>query len=236
VAADLASVERELCRIPEVRAARIVADDDGTPVEVHVLASPGKQPKQLVRDVQSVALAARGLDLDHRIVSVVQLDDGNGTEPEAATFMDDDEPTPASPAVPAPPVPAQATDRVLLESASLLRSGVAATAEVTLRRGEASVRASAEGSSAAAVTLRLVAEATLEALHDLVPAADRAAVEAATVVRAGEREVALALLVLVVPPHEEVVAGSAPVRAGGVHEAMARAVLDAGNRRLLALP
>ena len=231
MAADLASVERELCRIPEVRAARIVADDDGTPVEVHVLASPGKQPKQLVRDVQSVALAARGLDLDHRIVSVVQLDDGNGTAPEAATFMDDDEPTPAAAAV-----PLLATDRVLLESASLLRSGVAATAEVALRRGEATVRASAEGSSAAAVTLRLVAEATLEALHDLVPAAGRAAVEAATVVRAGEREVALALLVLVVPPNEEVVAGSAPVRAGGAHEAMARAVLDAGNRRLTALP
>jgi hypothetical protein len=227
VAADLASVERELCRIPEVRAARIVADDDGTPLEVHVLASPGKQPKQLVRDVQSVALAARGLDLDHRIISVVQLDDGNGTAPEPATLMDD-EPIPAPPSVPVP-------DRVLLESASLLRSGVAATADVALRRGEASVRASAEGSSAAAVTLRLVAEATLEALRDLVPAAGRAAVETAAVVRAGEREVALAVLVLVVPPNEEVVAGAAPVRAGGVHEAMARAVLDAGNRRLAAL-
>ncbi len=231
MAADLASVERELCRIPEVRAARIVADDDGTPVEVHVLASPGKQPKQLVRDVQSVALAARGLELDHRIVSVVQLDDGNGTAPEPATFMDDDEPTPAS-----PPVPSPVTDRILLESASLLRSGVAATAEVALRRGEASVRASAEGSSAAALSLRLVAEATLDALRDLVPAAGRAAVETATVVRAGEREVALAVLVLVVPPNEEVVAGSATVRSGGVHEAMARAVLDAGNRRLPALP
>ena len=232
MAADLASVERELCRIPEVRAARIVADDSGIPVEVHVLASPGKPPKQLVRDVQSVALAARGLDLDHRIVSVVQLDDGNGTAPEPATFMDDDlEPTSAPPAVPAGP-----TDRVLLDSASLLRSGVAATAEVALRRGEASVRASAEGSSAAAVTLRLVAEATLDALRDLVPAAGRAAVESATIVRSGEREVAVAVLVLVVPPNEEVVAGAAPVRAGGVHEAMARAVLDAGNRRLGALP
>ena len=230
MAADLASVERELCRIPEVRAARIVADDDGTPVQVHVLASPGKQPKQLVRDVQSVALAARGLDLDHRIVSVVQLDDRNGTAPEPTT-MDDEEPTAAT--TPAPLAP---TERVLLESAVLLRSGVAATAEVTLRRGEASVRASAEGSSAAAVTLRLVAEATLEALRDVVPAAGHAAVETATVVRAGEHEVALAVLVLVVPPNEEVVAGSAPVRAGGVHEAMARAVLDAGNRRLSALP
>jgi hypothetical protein len=98
------------------------------------------------------------------------------------------------------------------------------------------VRASAEGSSAAAVTLRLVAEATLDALRDLVPAAARAAVESATIVRSGEREVAVAVLVLVVPPNEEVVAGAAPVRAGGAHEAVARAVLDAGNRRLAVLP
>jgi len=221
----MASVERELCRIPEVRAARIVADDDGTPVEVHVLASPGKQPKQLVRDVQSVALAARGIDLDHRIVSVVQLDDGNGTTPELATTMDDHQTS----------APFPDSDRVLLESAVLLRSGVAATAEVTLRRGAASVRASAEGPSAAAVTLRLVAQATLDALRDLLPAAARAAVDTATVVRAGEHDVALAVLVLVVPPNEEVVAGAAPIRTGGVHEAMARAVLDAGNRRLPAL-
>jgi hypothetical protein len=162
-------------------------------------------------------------------VSVVQLDDRNGTAPEPTT-MDDEEPTEAT--TPAPLAP---SERVLLESAVLLRSGVAATAEVSLRRGEASVRASAEGSSASAPTLRLVAEATLDALRDLVPAASRAAVETAVVVRAGEREVALAVLVLVVPPNEEVVAGAAPVRAGGVHEAMARAVLDGANRRLAAL-
>lgn len=72
---ELADVERELCRIPEVRAARIVADLDGRPVEVHVLAAPGKHAKQVVRDVQSVAMATVGLSIDHRIVSVVQLDD-----------------------------------------------------------------------------------------------------------------------------------------------------------------
>ena len=72
---EIAEVERELCRIPDVRAARIVANDAGDPVEVHILASTGKGAKQLVRDVQSVAIASGGLDIDHRIISVVQLDD-----------------------------------------------------------------------------------------------------------------------------------------------------------------
>jgi len=44
--------------------------------------------------------------------------------------------------------------------------------------------------------------------------------------------VALTTLVLLVPPHEEVLTGSAPVRGAGEHEAVARSVLDAVNRRL----
>ena len=70
---DLHTVENEITRLPEVVACRIVADSVGHPVEVHVLAHPGKHPKQVVRDVQSVALASFDVDIDRRIVSVVQL-------------------------------------------------------------------------------------------------------------------------------------------------------------------
>jgi len=224
---DLAGVERELCRIPEVRAARIVADSGGNPVEVHVLASPGKQAKQVVRDVQSVALAAVGLDLDHRIVSVVQLDDGNGASATPVTIVAEPEELPV--AIPT------SSDRVVFESASAVRRGLSATAEVVLRRGEEVVSGSAEGSPAAVATQRLVAEATLDSLRAFEPATSRADVETATIAQVGERQVALTTIVLVVPPNEEVMCGSAPVRGGDVHEALARAVLDALNRRLPAL-
>ena len=40
---------------------------------MHVVAHPGKHPKQIARDVQSIALASFGLELDRRIISVVQL-------------------------------------------------------------------------------------------------------------------------------------------------------------------
>src|SRR5256885_16510397 len=73
VGIDYAEVERELCRIPEVNAARIVTNADELPVEVHILASPEKHAKQVVRDIQSVAMASFGLDLDRRLISVVPL-------------------------------------------------------------------------------------------------------------------------------------------------------------------
>src|SRR3712207_5284982 len=71
----LPELELDVQHIPGVRAASVVTGPDRVPTEVHVLARPGKAPKQLVRDVQSVALTRHDLDIDHRIVSVVQMND-----------------------------------------------------------------------------------------------------------------------------------------------------------------
>ena len=80
-APDLQAIERELCRLPDVSVARLVADDAGRIIEAHIIATQGKHPKQIVRDVQSVALAEFGLEIDRRVVSVVQLGDGDFSVP-----------------------------------------------------------------------------------------------------------------------------------------------------------
>ena len=69
----LPEFEDELRRLPGIIAASVVTGPDAVPTEVHVLAEPGKAAKQVVRDVQSYALAKHGLAIDHRIVSVVQI-------------------------------------------------------------------------------------------------------------------------------------------------------------------
>jgi hypothetical protein len=212
---DVFEVERELCRLPEVNAARIVEDDIGRPVEVHILASRAKHPKQIVRDVQSVAMASFGLDLDRRVVSVVQLEGGSGDE-----------------AVVGLPV---GTSRVLIGDIAVERKGVRAMVEVELRHDDVSIVGRVEGSVATSARHRLVADATLDALRRLVPAADAVDVETASVMRVGQRDVAVTTVVFVLPPAEDIGAGSAVVRdAGetGEAHAVARAVLDATNRRL----
>lgn len=215
MAVDIDAVERELRRIPEVRAARIVADLHGAPVEVHVLATPGKHAKQLVRDVQSVAIASQGLEIDHRIVSVVQLED------LVPGIAGGDAPNPTS-------------TRPTLDGVVVERRELRCAVTVRLRSGDDIVSGHAEGSVAAASTRRVVAEATLAALVELGPAswASCASVEAANIVRVGDRELAVAVLTVVVPPYEEIITGSAPLRTAGADETVARAVLDACNRRL----
>lgn len=70
---DRTELEDGLKKIPGVSGIKVVGDDQ--PTEIHVIATSDRQPKQLVRDIQSLAAAGFGLDIDHRIVSIVQIED-----------------------------------------------------------------------------------------------------------------------------------------------------------------
>jgi len=205
---DLAEVEREICRLPDVTIVRLVAENDGRISEVHVVAHQGKHPKQIVRDVQSIALASFGLELDRRVISVVQLG-GNILEESAAP-----EPRPSIVAITA--------------EASGLRSLV----RVTLALDEDEAVGFAEGSIATTARHRLVALATVDSLRQLEPAAECVDVDHAQIVRIGAHDVAVVTVVYVIPPSEQLVSGSAIVRPQQQADAVARAVLDATNRRL----
>jgi len=214
VEAEVLELERELCRLPEVSAARVVTDPSGRPTEVHILATSGKHAKQVVRDVQSVALASFGLELDRRIVSVVQLGgNGNGNHDGGV-----------------PP----AFRPVLVDVASEV-SGLRSLVRVTLRRGDSEAVGFAEGSIASSARHRLVATATLDALRQLEAAAECLDVDSAHMVRVGVNDVAIVTVVFVLPPSEELSSGSAVVRRHEEADAVVRAVLDATNRRLPSL-
>jgi hypothetical protein len=204
---DLSDVEREIGRLPDVSVARIVADDAGRVTEVHVVAHAGKHPKQIVRDVQSVALASFGLDLDRRIVSVVQLGPGGVREE----------------------VPDQ---RPSIAGITAESSGVHSLVRVTLVRDGDEVTGTAQGSVATTARYRLVAHATLDALQQLENGARSVDIDHAQVQHMNGHDVALVTIVFIAPPAEHVVVGAAMVRAGQEADAVARAVLDATNRRL----
>ena len=110
-------LEDELRRVPGIKNARVAGDD--TPTEIHIIASDKRSPKQLVRDVQSLASAGFGIPIDHRIVSIVQLEDEQQTTQTAAK-------------PPAPPVMA-AGDRPVLERVALLTKAGKAWINVVLR-------------------------------------------------------------------------------------------------------
>jgi hypothetical protein len=215
---EVLDLERELCRLPEISAARVVVDPGGRPTEVHILADTSKHAKQVVRDVQSVALASFGIELDRRIVSVVQLGgatNGNGHAEVA--------------------VETHAGFRPVLVNTTAEVSGLRSLVRVTLARDDDEAVGFAEGSVASTARHRLVATAAVDALRQLEQAAECIDIDSAQIVRVGAHDVAIVTVVFVLPPSEQLVSGSAIVRQHSEADAVVRAVLDATNRRLPSL-
>jgi hypothetical protein len=208
----LRELEDELCRLSGVLAVRVVGDRTDRPVEVHVLADQTKTPKQTVRDVRAVAHTVFGIELDHRIVSVAQLDTNESDTPVGIVL-----PT--------------AERRVRVGAVHTDTDGLRAEVRVTLVDDEREHVGYAEGSIAAVARPQLVATATLDALRQIEPAADAVHLASAEISRVGSNRVAVVTVVYVDPPLELFVSGSAVVRRER-DDAIARALLDATNRRI----
>jgi hypothetical protein len=219
----LPELEDALRHLPGVKAASVVTGPDAVPTEVHVLTAPGKAPKQVVRDVQSLALTQYDIDIDHRIVSVVQIGDDevrmvspNGVE----VHEGDDAPVETESPVVRPSL-----------AAVMVRSGGGETAAtVTLSVGDQVFEGHSQGPAGTSHRARLVALATLEAVAELL--GQPCEVESSIIVPTGSREVALCVLTVMVPrTGEQVLTGAAVVR-GDEADAVVRSVLAALNRQL----
>lgn len=204
---DFRELEETLCRLPAVDAVRIVTDRDRIS-EVHVLASPAKPAKQIVRDIQSLAMARFGVGIDRKAVSVVQLAEGKKTK----------EP-----------------DRASITSIQEIPDGATITVRVALTWNGERYEGSSSGPSAASARNRIIGEASLRALEEVLGGAPPLALDAVAVTPVGNRPVMVAQVVSVKGnAEEEVSVGSALVR-GDEAEAVVRAILDALNRRIPAL-
>jgi hypothetical protein len=203
-------VEDALTRIPSVTAVRIVPGTGDRIAEVHVLARRDRAPKQLVRDVQSVALASFGLEVDYRTVSVVQLDD-----PVVEGQLEGK--------------PAGAPRPELLR----ITSEVASTyVEIRVHIGSEGEELVGSARGPASGGVGLVARAVIQAIEPLLNGAG-VDIEHADIVLTGVHNVALVVIRLVSPRSDQVVSGSAIVRRDP-NDAMARAALAAVNRLLVA--
>ncbi|MBA2726370.1 MAG: hypothetical protein H0U53_10310, partial [Actinobacteria bacterium] len=76
-------LEADLKKVAGVRSARVIGAN-GAPSEIHIVSTSTRAPKQVVRDVQSLATAGFGMQIDHRIVSIVQLDEPLEPDPPPA--------------------------------------------------------------------------------------------------------------------------------------------------------
>lgn len=197
---NLAQLEEVLCQVPTVDAVRIVGH--GSDVEeVHVVASSSKPAKQIVRDIQSLALASHGVTLDRRIISIVQLSDGTHLGGERIEIID-------------------VAEQV---------EGTTAQVTVALGLGANQALGVGKGSSAQVVRSRLIGEAAINALTQMLPGGPALALASLELVQLGGRTVAVSQVALVSGGQEQIFVGSA-LAEDDSRMASVRSVLDAINR------
>jgi len=206
----ISEIEEALAQVSEIRAARVVTSSDGLIDEIHVLAFPSKAPKQLVRDIESTLMAAFGIAVDHKKISIAQL----GQE-----------------SVPVTAESAKAKARAQIKNINVEVAGVYVNISVALELEGEVFTGRATGPASRTGRERLVAEATLDAIAQYLQGAFTFALEDVEIIRLGRESIACACVVLVTSLGEQAFAGSALVRQND-KDSIVRATLDAINRRL----
>lgn len=202
------SLQRALEQIKGVLSARAVLGDDGQVQEVHVLARRNRNAKQIVRDVESVCTAQFGLPVDHRHISVAQIDDEDSGDGPAVV-------------------------RIYPQAVQVNNTGSGVEVKVELLSDEGGVYVGvASGAQSAANRLRLVAMATLFAVEEYLGDICSFVLDDVVSFDISRFTGVLAGITLVTTQGEEGLVGSALVKRD-LSEAVVKAVLNAINRRLL---
>ncbi|PKM83985.1 MAG: hypothetical protein CVU88_00325 [Firmicutes bacterium HGW-Firmicutes-13] len=194
-------------QVKGVLSAHVITDENGTITEIHVLSNASRSPKQIVRDIESAVLVQLGIELDHKKVSVAQLKGGEAFLPEF---------------------------RLCLKGIELITMGIKAEARTTINFGEKDFTGTACGPNMVKNRLRLIATATLDTVENFLGRNVHFMVEDIQKFSFMGREVILAGISLATPRGEETLLGSAFIT-GDDRESVARATLDALNRRLIVL-
>lgn len=202
-------VESDINKISGVYANKVVFNNGSSDIdEIHVLANPTRNPKQIVRDIESLLYVKFGTRVDYRRVSLVQLEGKRVfsylyQRPKLAGVIWQQDP----PAV-----------------------------QVRLARGDGQDIVGRLGTDGAGEDeARAVALATLDAIQQIITDGDSLHLERMLSLDLGQHEAIGVLLSYLRPVGEEYLLGTSFVR-GDWAEAAARATLDAVNRRFFRPP
>lgn len=66
-------LDRLMSSLNGVMAARTILNEQDEIIEIHILSDLSKSPKQLVRDIQSAIMAAFGIEIDYKLISIAQV-------------------------------------------------------------------------------------------------------------------------------------------------------------------
>lgn len=199
-------VEALLTQLPGITAVRIMANDWGAIEEIHVLSTTDRNPKQVVRDIESSLLARWGMNVDHKKISVAQLTGSRRPESEVLTI-----------------------EQICLRT-DLSRNSAEVSVRVAMGGESFPGDCAVTGLGGHDQSLRLAATATAAAVTGLMDPACGLAVNDTQMLELAGRQVAVVVTTIVVSDGEEWQSAAAELVCDDPLEAVATAVLRSVSR------
>lgn len=199
---DINAFKEVVNKIDGVLSTKFVTTDD-TIEELHVLSNTLRSPKQIARDIESSLLAAFDFRIDRRVISIAQI------------HTDDKE----------------EIRRIRFSGVTINTDGNAAECTVKLIYDDQEYSIPQTGIKTSSKKERLVARSTILAVEKILGQSDIFDIQDVVVENRAGIYFVVVLVNAIIKDMEETMIGSAVVKAD-INEAIAKATLDAVNRRV----
>ena len=204
----ISNCERLIRKINDIVSAKIVTSSEGKISEIHVVSKSNRNPKQIVRDIESALIASVGAAIDHKKISIAQINDEEDTVCEP---------------------------RLKVDTINIKKFANNNEISVTLiDHSGKTFEGHALGMGSLQSQIKTTAIATLEAIQKYLKDKFILALDDVVLFQISGKEAISVLICIVVDGMEEHLLGSALIKQGHV-EASVSAVLNSINRRLVLL-
>ncbi|TFZ39681.1 hypothetical protein E4100_07640 [Soehngenia longivitae] len=197
-------IEENLQQIDSVISSKIIIGEANQIEEIHIVSNGIRNPKQIARDVESVLLANFDYKIDHRKISIAQLDDIDIRKIKP---------------------------RLKLNGISKETSGNKANVKVSILKADEEFVASKSGINSNRNIERMLAEATVMAVEDSLGINDLFIVEDIRNLMIASVQVVVVLVSSLINGQEIILSGSSVVK-NDYYLSVAKATLDSINRFL----
>lgn len=222
--------QRLITRIQGISSCRIAVTDGGAVAEVHVVATGGKSPKLVARDVESCLKAELGIDVDHRKIGVVMMQGEEEPEPEVVPAPTATPPLHVASSEDVHEFPIEEiASRFVFHSVNVFSERFGVRAEVELSRDDVDAFGASQSGNTMAEPLGVIAEATLGAIAEFLDDHTRLCLGGVRKTKLGDDDAVVVRIDVLEPRASRSLAGCSIV-SGSEHQSVVFATLDAVNR------
>lgn len=202
---NIKELEQFIMQIKSIISCKIVVDEGENIQEIHILSDTSRSPKQLSRDIQSSLISMYGLDIDHKKVSIAQINDKSIND---RNF------------------------RLKVKSIEYSTVGTKADVKVILEKCDEIFEGEYSGVNSIYNSQRIIANATLKAVESFLEIDDTFLLEDIKEIQLAGKDAVVIAVTFVSEYGEQIFSGCSFVNSDR-REAVVKATLDAINRRVM---